>query len=145
MGLSIANNVASLTAQENLGRTSANVGNALERLSGGPPVNRGGDGPAAVYTPSSGTPTAGTYSRPSGGTLANKLEDLSNALKITRGADGPAALVVSEEQRARIADLRTALDAVNTSATTPETGESARREVEDLVQQARDLALASAG
>jgi flagellin len=48
MGLSIANNVASLNAQHNLGRASANVARSVERLSSGLKINRGADGPAAL-------------------------------------------------------------------------------------------------
>src|SRR5436190_1806227 len=66
MGLVINNNVASLTAQHNLSRTSNALSKSLERLSSG--------------------------------------------LKINRGADGPAALVISEQQRAQIAGLQTAID-----------------------------------
>ncbi len=48
MGLSIANNVSSLTAQHNLGRASMGVAKSVERLSSGLKVNRGADGPAAL-------------------------------------------------------------------------------------------------
>lgn len=48
MGLSIANNVASLNAQNNLNRTNLNLSKSLERLSTGFKVNRGADGPAAL-------------------------------------------------------------------------------------------------
>ncbi len=48
MGLSIANNVSSLTAQHNLGRANASVAQSVERLSSGLKVNRGADGPAAL-------------------------------------------------------------------------------------------------
>src|SRR5436190_16258028 len=48
MGLSITNNVASLTAQVNLNKTSTMLSTSLERLSSGLKVNRGADGPAAL-------------------------------------------------------------------------------------------------
>ena len=48
MGLVIANNVSSLMAQHNLGRTNTNMSKAIERLSSGLKVNRGADGPAAL-------------------------------------------------------------------------------------------------
>lgn len=48
MGLSIANNVASLNAQHNLGRAASAVAKSVERLSSGLKVNRGADGPAAL-------------------------------------------------------------------------------------------------
>lgn len=48
MGLSIANNVASLNAQHNLNRASNAVAKSVERLSSGLKINKGADGPAAL-------------------------------------------------------------------------------------------------
>lgn len=48
MSLAITNNVASLTAQNNLNRTSSALRTSLERLSSGLKINRGADGPAAL-------------------------------------------------------------------------------------------------
>lgn len=48
MGLSIANNVASLNAQTNLTRANSNLAKSVERLSSGLKINRGSDGPAAL-------------------------------------------------------------------------------------------------
>lgn len=48
MGLSIANNVASLNAQNNLSRASMAVRSSVEKLSSGLKINRGADGPAAL-------------------------------------------------------------------------------------------------
>ncbi len=48
MGLAINNNVASLTAQNNLNKTNSMLGSSLEKLSTGLKVNRGADGPAAL-------------------------------------------------------------------------------------------------
>lgn len=48
MGLVLTNNVASLTAQNNLSKTNTNLSKSLERLSTGLKVNRGADGPAAL-------------------------------------------------------------------------------------------------
>ncbi len=48
MGLSIVNNVSSLTAQSNLNKTNQMLGKSLERLSTGLKINRGADGPAAL-------------------------------------------------------------------------------------------------
>jgi flagellin len=48
MGLSITNNVSSLTAQHNLLRSSQGVAKSVERLSSGLKINRGADGPAAL-------------------------------------------------------------------------------------------------
>ena len=48
MSLKLANNVGALVAQNNLNRSSTNLGKSLERLSSGLKVNRGADGPAAL-------------------------------------------------------------------------------------------------
>ncbi|MBL8849702.1 MAG: hypothetical protein JNG89_08455 [Planctomycetaceae bacterium] len=48
MSLVIANNVASLNAQHNLGKSSGALAQSIERLSSGLKVNRGADGPAAL-------------------------------------------------------------------------------------------------
>jgi flagellin len=48
MSLVIANNVASLNAQHNLGKSSSALAKSIERLSSGLKVNRGADGPAAL-------------------------------------------------------------------------------------------------
>jgi flagellin len=48
MGLSIASNVSSLRAQQNLNRASDSVAKSVERLSSGLKINRGADGPAAL-------------------------------------------------------------------------------------------------
>jgi flagellin len=48
MSLVVSNNVASLTAQHNLFRSSSALSKSLERLSSGYRVNRGADGPAAL-------------------------------------------------------------------------------------------------
>jgi flagellin len=48
MGLAINNNVASLTAQNNLNKTNSMLSSSLEKLSTGLKVNRGADGPAAL-------------------------------------------------------------------------------------------------
>ena len=48
MALTIANNVSSLIAQNNLGRSTSALNKSLERLSSGFKVNRGADGPAAL-------------------------------------------------------------------------------------------------
>src|SRR5438477_2219613 len=100
MGLSITNNIPSLTAQNNLNRTS--------------------------------------------GMLSKSLERLSSGLKINRGADGPAALVISEQQRAQIAGLQTALDNTSKAVSLVQTAEGALNEVNSLLVQIRGLALDAA-
>lgn len=48
MALSIASNVSSLTAQNNLTKSNISLKRSLERLSSGFKINRGADGPAAL-------------------------------------------------------------------------------------------------
>lgn len=100
MGLAITNNVASLTAQNNLSRTSNMLSKSLERLSSG--------------------------------------------LKINRGADGPAALVISEQQRAQIAGLQTAIANTSKAVSMVQTTEGALNELNSLLVKVRSLALDSA-
>lgn len=100
MALSVVNNVASLNAQQNLGRANNSLSKSLERLSTG--------------------------------------------LKVNRGADGPSALVISEQQRAQIAGLKTALDNSNKAVSLVQTAEGALNEINALLVKARGLALDSA-
>jgi flagellin len=100
MALSLINNVASLTAQNNLNRTQQSLSTSLERLSSG--------------------------------------------LKINRGADGPAALVQSEQLRAQIAGLNTAVDNTNKAVSLVQTGEGALNEINSLLGKVRSLVLDSA-
>lgn len=48
MALTIANNISSLNAQNNLNRSSSALATSVERLSSGLKVNKGADGPAAL-------------------------------------------------------------------------------------------------
>ncbi|VTT97934.1 flagellin : Flagellin domain protein OS=Thermaerobacter marianensis (strain ATCC 700841 / DSM 12885 / JCM 10246 / 7p75a) GN=Tmar_0183 PE=4 SV=1: Flagellin_N: Flagellin_C [Gemmataceae bacterium] len=78
------------------------------------------------------------------GNLSKSLERLSTGLKVNRGADGPAALVISEQQRAQIAGLQTAIDNTNKAVSVVQTGEGALNEVNSLLTKVRGLALDSA-
>jgi flagellin len=78
------------------------------------------------------------------GNLSKSLERLSTGLKVNRGADGPAALVISEQQRAQIAGLKTAIDNTNKAVAVVQTGEGALNEVNGLLTKIRGLALDSA-
>src|SRR5213082_941842 len=61
--------------------------------------------------------------------LSKSLERLSSGLKINRGADGPAALVISEQQRAQIKGLQTAIDNTSEATSLVQTTEGALGEV----------------
>jgi flagellin len=100
MALTIANNVASLNAQNSLTKTN--------------------------------------------NMLSSSLQKLSTGLKVNRGADGPAALVISEQQRAQIAGLRTAVDNTNKAVALVQTGEGALDEMNKLLNKVRSLAVDSA-
>lgn len=76
--------------------------------------------------------------------LAKSLEKLSTGLKVNRGADGPAALVISEQQRAQISGLRTAIDNTNKGVSMVQTAEGALNEINRLLGKVRGLALDSA-
>src|SRR5438445_9382761 len=76
--------------------------------------------------------------------LSKSLERLSSGLKINRGADGPAALVMSEEQRAQIAGLQTAINNTSKAVSMVQTTEGALNEVNTLLVKIRSLALDSA-
>src|SRR5258707_10159003 len=76
--------------------------------------------------------------------LSTSLERLSTGLKINRGADGPAALVISEQQRAQIAGLQTAIDNSSKAISMVQTTEGALNEINSLLVKIRSLALDSA-
>ncbi|HLJ94248.1 MAG TPA: flagellin [Gemmataceae bacterium] len=99
MALTITNNVSSLTAQNNLSRTTNALNTSLERLSSG--------------------------------------------LKINRGADGPAALIISEEQRAQINGLQSAITNTSNAVSLVQTGEGALNEIASLLDKIRGLAVDS--
>jgi flagellin len=76
--------------------------------------------------------------------LNTSLQRLSSGLKINTGADGPAALVISNEQGAQIAGLKSAIDNTNQAVSLVQTGEGALATVNDLLVQIRGLALSAA-
>jgi flagellin len=75
--------------------------------------------------------------------LSKSLERLSTGLKVNRGADGPAALVISEQQRAQIAGIRSAIDNTNKAVSLVQTGEGALNEINSLLGKVRGLVLDS--
>src|SRR5262249_30592584 len=76
--------------------------------------------------------------------LTTSLERLSSGLKINRGADGPAALVISEQQRAQISGLQSAIDNTSKAVSLVQTAEGALNEVNALPVKIRGLAIDSA-
>lgn len=76
--------------------------------------------------------------------LNGALQKLSTGLKINKGADGPAALVISEEQRAQISGLQTAINNTNNAVSVVQTAEGALNEINSLLDTIRGLAVDSA-
>jgi hypothetical protein len=64
MGLAINNNVASLTAQNNLNKTNSMLSSSLEKLSTGLKVNRGADGRRPWSSASGSGPRSRASGRP---------------------------------------------------------------------------------
>ena len=80
MALTIANNVTSLTAQNNLGRSNMALRRSLERLSSGLKINRGADGPAAlVISEKQRTQIAG---------LNTAIDNTEKAVSLVQTAEG---------------------------------------------------------
>lgn len=76
--------------------------------------------------------------------LATSLQRLSSGLKINSGADGPAALVISEQQAAQVAGLKTAIDNTSKAIDLVKTAEGALSTINNLLTKIRSLALDSA-
>lgn len=76
--------------------------------------------------------------------MAKSLERLASGQRINKGADDPAGLVISENLRSQIAGINQAVENSETSISMVQTAEGALTEVNDLLIQARQLALAAA-
>lgn len=76
--------------------------------------------------------------------LSKSLERLSSGQKINRGADSPAGLVISENLRGQIAGIQQAIANSEISISMVQTAEGALTEVNNLLIQMRQLALAAA-
>ena len=76
--------------------------------------------------------------------LNTSIERLSTGFRVNRGSDGPAALVISEQQRAQISGLRTAIDNTERAVSVVQTAEGALSEINNLLVQVRSLAIDSA-
>ena len=102
MGLVIANNVSSLVAQNNLGRTNTALGKSIERLSSGLKINKGADGPAAlVISEKQRAQIAG---------LRQAIENSEKAVSVVQTAEG--ALNEINSLLTKVRSL--ALDSANT-------------------------------
>ncbi len=102
MGLSIANNVASLNAQNNLTRANERLTTSVERLSSGLKINRGADGPASlVISEKQRAQIAG---------LEQAIENSEKAVSLVQTAEGALS-----EINALLVKVRSlAIDSANT-------------------------------
>ncbi len=76
--------------------------------------------------------------------LAKSLERLASGQKINRGADSPAGLIISENLRSQVAGIEQAITNSEFSISMVQTAEGALTEVNNLLIQMRQLALAAA-
>jgi flagellin len=76
--------------------------------------------------------------------LSTSLQRLSSGLRINSGADDPAGLVISEEQRAQISGLTTAITNTSKAVNVVQTAEGALNETNALLLQIRGLAVDAA-
>ncbi len=80
MALSIQNNIASLVAQTNLGKSSSALNTSLQRLSSGVKLNTGADGPAAlVISNEQGAQIAG---------LQSAIDNTNQAVSLVQTGEG---------------------------------------------------------
>ena len=76
--------------------------------------------------------------------VSKSLERLSSGLKINRASDNSAGLIISEQMRAQITGINTAVSNSQTAVSMIQTAEGALDEVSSLLTKARGLALHSA-
>jgi flagellin len=107
MGLVITNNVASLTGQHNLLRTSAALAKSLERLSSGLKINRGADGPAALVI--------SEQQRAQISGLQKAIENTEKAVSMVQTAEGALSEINSLLVKVRALALDSANSGVNDS------------------------------
>ncbi|TWT43045.1 Flagellin [Thalassoglobus neptunius] len=91
MGLTIANNVTSLNAQNNLTRANTRLTKSVERLSSGLKINRGADGPAALVI------SEKQRAQISG--LKQAIENTEKAVSLVQTAEGALGEINSEAIR----------------------------------------------
>jgi flagellin len=105
MGLVITNNVASLTGQHNLLRTSSALAKSLERLSSGLKINRGADGPAALVI--------SEQQRAQISGLQKAIENAEKAVSMIQTAEGALSEINSLLVKVRALALDSANSGVN--------------------------------
>ncbi|MCA9188104.1 MAG: flagellin [Pirellulaceae bacterium] len=121
MALTITNNVASLTAQHNLGRSSSALNRSLERLSSGLKVNRGADGPAAL--------TISEKQRAQIAGLEQAIENSGKAVAVVQTAEGALNEINTLLNKAR----SLALDSANTGVNDDDALAANQAEIDNLL------------
>jgi flagellin len=122
MSLTITNNVASLTAQHNVGRSSNALKTSLERLSSGLKINRGADGPAAlVISEKQRTQIAG---------LRQAIDNTEKAVSLVQTAEG--ALNEINSLLTKIRSL--AIDSANAGVNDEDTFEANQAEIDNALE-----------
>jgi flagellin len=76
--------------------------------------------------------------------LGTSLQRLSSGLRINSGADDPAGLVISQEQRAQISGLQTAITNTSNAVNVVQIADGALNETSSLLLQIRGLAVSAA-
>ncbi|HWR83219.1 MAG TPA: hypothetical protein VN285_07945, partial [Candidatus Deferrimicrobium sp.] len=76
--------------------------------------------------------------------LESSMEKLSSGFRINKGADNPAGLVISEQFRAQIAGLNSAIENSEGSINMIQTAEGALTEISNLLVSMRELAIHAA-
>ena len=73
--------------------------------------------------------------------VGKSMEKLSSGLRINRAADDAAGLIISEQMRAQITGLSTAVSNTETAVNMIQTAEGALDEMNTLLNKARSLAI----
>lgn len=128
MGLVIANNVSSLTAQHHLARSSRGLAKSIERLSSGLKVNRGADGPATlVISEKQRAQIAG---------LRKAIENTEKGISLVQTAEG--ALTEINALLVKIRSL--ALDSANTGVNDTDALEANQAEIDNAIDTIERIA-----
>ena len=135
MSLSIANNVGSLNARNNLARSTNSLNKSIERLSSGFKVNRGADGPAALVisekqraqiaglqTAISNTEKAASVVQTAEGAL-NEINSILNKVRSLALDSANAGVNDSDAFAANQAEITNALETINRISTNTQYGE----------------------
>jgi flagellin len=128
MGLSLVNNVPSLTSTHSLNKTNMNLSRSLERLSTGLKVNRGVDGPAALVI------SERMRAQISG--LRTALDNTNKAVALVQVAEGALNEINTLLNKARSLALDSANEGINDDASL----DANDAELQNIIQSINDIA-----